>query len=447
MKTQTVGHFHTEATRVHDVLRTKLLVDGYPFVYDPENSHDAFLVDARDGTEYLDLFSFFASQPLSYQHPQMIDPAFRERLGLLALTKPTCSDVYTQAQADFIAAFSRTLPPGFSHLFFIEGGALAVENALKAAFDWKVRKNHARGRTGELGTKVIHFKNAFHGRSGYTLSLTNTFDPRKYQYFPKFEWPRITTPGRRFPENEESLREVATLESRAIAEIKAAIAANPNDVACLIIETVQGEGGDVHFRPEFMKALRQICDESEIVLIFDEVQAGFGLTGRWWGFEHFGVQPDIFAFGKKTQICGIAATSRFDDVDSVFKIPSRINSTWGGNLIDMVRCQRFIEIIESERLLENARIVGAYALERLRVLEEQHKGLMSNARGAGLMCAFDLPGTEVRDRVRKHLLHNEKVIMLASGAQSLRFRPHLDFKKTYVDLAVQRIDRALRAAP
>lgn len=444
MKTSTPSPFRTPAGQVHATLRRAMLIDGFDLVFDIERSNGPWLVDARDGAAYLDLFSFFASQPLSYDHPGMREPDYLHKLHLAAAFKPTNSDLYSEPMADFVSTFSRILPGGFVHLFFIEGGALAVENALKAAFDWKVRKNMARGLSGELGSRVVHFESAFHGRSGYTLSLTNTFDPRKTQYFPKFPWPRVPAPGLRFPVDEQEIERVAGAERQSMAAIKDAIAKHPRDIASLIVETIQGEGGDVHFRPEFLRELRNLCDEEEIILIFDEVQAGMGITGRWWAFEHHGVSPDIFAFGKKSQVCGIAATGRLDEVDGVFQVPSRINSTWGGNLADMVRCERYIQVIEQEGLLQNASRVGAYALERLRDMESA--GLpIANVRGSGLMCAFDLRDPDTRTAVRKHMYQSERLIMLASGARSLRFRPVLDFKTEWVDEAVARIDRSVRA--
>jgi len=434
--------FNTEPGKVFSELDRHILADGLDIVFDPEQSHGPWLVDARDGSEYLDLFSFFASLPLGFNPAGLSEPQFLERLTQAARVKPTNSDIYTQAMADFVATFARTLPAGFEHLFFIEGGALAVENALKAAFDWKSLKNAAAGHGEHLGTQVIHFEWAFHGRSGYTLSLTNTFDPTKTARFPKFDWPRVSAPGRSFPEDDRAIARVEELERASIAEIKRAIAQNPHDIAALIIETIQGEGGDVHFRPEFLRELRNICDEEDIVLIFDEVQAGMGLTGRWWAFEDMGVQPDVFAFGKKTQVCGIAATKRFNEIDSVFEVSSRINSTWGGNLVDMVRCQRFIEIIEQENLLANARDVGTYALHKIGEMAANHPEI-TNVRGRGLMCAFDLPDPEMRERVRQALFHDHRVIMLASGQRSLRFRPVLDFTRGHVDEAVARLDRAM----
>lgn len=418
-----------------------MLVDGYDFVFDPARSKGAQMYDAKTGRQYLDLFSFFASLPLSYNHPGLSDPAFREKIAAVALHRPTNSDVYTTAMADFVTAFSRTLPPAFTHLFFIDGGALAVENALKVAFDWKVQKNLRRGLPETVGTRIAHFERAFHGRSGYTMSLTNT-DPRKTKWFPKFDWPRLAAPSLSFPVTPAVLENVKKVEDVAIAQLKDALVRFPSDVAAVIIEPIQGEGGDNHFRPEFLQRLRDLCDEAEMLLIFDEVQTGFGLTGTWWSHEQLGVTPDIFSFGKKTQQCGIAATARVDDVDSVFKVPSRINSTWGGNLVDMVRCTRYVEVIEEYRLLENVRRVGPYALARLAELATRFPQFVSNVRGRGLMCAFDLATPALRDRL-KDLLEEDGVIILPCGERSIRFRPVLDFTTQDADEAAKRLAAGL----
>lgn len=433
--------YQTKPADVHKVLGEWMLTDGLPVVFDQEGSHGAFFRDARTEEDYLDMFSFFGTLPLGYNHPSLSDEDFQRRLLAASLHKPSNSDIYSQPMADFVTAFSRTLPEGFRHLFFIEGGSLAVENALKVAFDWKVRKNMAAGRSGDLGALAVHFQGAFHGRSGYTLSLTNTFSRLKTQYFPKLDWPRVSTPGLTFPLTEDRLAAVEEAERRSLGEIKEVLAAHPHDVACIILEPVQAEGGDVHLRGEFLRALRELCDEEELLLIFDEVQTGMGLTGRWWAQEHFGVRPDIFSFGKKSQVCGIAATQRVDDVESCFKVPGRINSTWGGGLADMVRCTRYIEIIEEEGLLENASSAGAHLLERVQDLERRREPV-SNARGLGLMCAFDLPDSGTRDRLRK-LIFEQKMLMLPCGSVSLRFRPVLDVTREQVDLALDRIEAAL----
>jgi len=439
--------FKTAPHEVHDVLRRWILADGFAIVYDRYRSHDAYLVDGATGTEYLDLFSFFASMPLSHAHAKLADPDFAARLAAAAVNKPSNSDVYTPAMADFVTAIGSTMPRGFDKMFFIEGGALAVENALKVAFDWKVRKNIDRGLTKGtdddlVGTQVIHFRNAFHGRSGYTLSLTNGFAREKTQYFPKFKWPRVSTPALRFPVDEAALAEVVAAENATIAEIRQAIATHGHDIAALLIETIQGEGGDNHFRREFLQALRDLADEHEFLLLFDEIQCGMGMTGKWWAFEHHGVFPDVFSFGKKSQVCGIAASARIDEVDSVFKVPSRINSTWGGNLVDMVRCTRYIEIIEEDKLLENAAEVGNHLQSRLRALSERHP-MITNVRGAGLMCAFDLPSPELRRTAIDRAMDDERMIVLPCGPRSIRFRPFLDARKDDIDEAITRLDRVV----
>ncbi len=423
---------------VRPTLAAHILVDGYHLVQDLDRSHGVWLYDAVAQREVLDLYGHFSTNPLGFNHPRLRETEFLNRFLPAALHKPANSDVYTTQLADFVRTFARIVPERMrQHLFFIEGGALAVENALKVAFDWKVRKNLSRGK-GELGTRILHFSEAFHGRSGYTLSLTNTSDPRKTQYFPKFDWPRITNPKLRFPVSAMVLEETIATERQAVAEIQAALRAFPDDIAGLILEPIQGEGGDNHFRGEFLAELRRLADQHEFLLIFDEVQTGFGTTGRWWAFEHFGVEPDVFAFAKKSQVAGICAGPRVDEVDSVFKVSSRINSTWGGHLGDMVRCQRIIQVIEEDRLLEQATRVGQYLLAHLETLAQKFPNYLSNVRGRGLMLAFDLPDGESRQEMIQQLQF-KAVLVLPSGARSIRMRPPLVLTEAEADFALERI--------
>ncbi len=419
-----------------------MLADGEHLVVDLKRSHGPYLRDEATGREYLDFYSYFASQPIGHNHPKMRTPGFLKRIGEVVLHKPANSDVYTTYMAEFVETFARVAKPAdMPYLFFIDGGALAVENALKAAFDWKVRKNLAAGR-GELGSQIIHFREAFHGRSGYTLSLTNTADPRKYVYFPKFNWPRIINPKLRFPVTDEVLAETIAAERQAIAQIKEVLHANPHDIAALIIEPIQGEGGDNHFRPEFFRELRQLADEADFLFIVDEVQTGLGTTGKMWAIEHMGVRPDIIAFGKKAQVCGIIAGPRLDEVpDNVFHVSSRINSTWGGNLVDMVRSQRYLEIIEEDGLVENAARVGQMLLEGLTRIAAG-SDLISNVRGRGMFLAFDLPNPRARDLFRG-LLWENGLIALKSGVQSIRFRPMLDLSPAAAEEALAIVEDTL----
>jgi L-lysine 6-transaminase len=423
---------------VHEVLARHLQVDGFDFVLDLEASRGSRLVDARDGSSYLDLFTFFASSALGMNHPALVDDEeFRSDLLTAALNKPSNSDIYTVAMARFVDTFARVLgDPALPHLFFVEGGALAVENAIKVAFDWKSRWNEAHGIDAELGTKVLHLEHAFHGRSGYTLSLTNT-DPVKVARFPKFDWPRIPAPYI------AAGRDVDAAERVTLAAARAAFEQHRHDIACFVMEPIQGEGGDHHFRPEFLQAMQQLCHEFDALFVLDEVQTGCGLTGSAWAYQQLGVQPDVVAFGKKTQVCGVMAGGRVDEVaDNVFVVGSRINSTWGGNLTDMVRMRRILEVIESDGLIERAAIAGTQLRMLLEEMAERHPAV-TDVRGRGLMCAFSLPDAETRNRVLTSLREEERVLLLGCGRRSIRFRPALTVLPADLAVGIAALDRVL----
>jgi L-lysine 6-transaminase len=420
-------------------LEKHLLVDGFKLVLDLEKSHGSTLVDAATGKKFIDFYSFFASMPIGFNHPYFDDPAVQADLLAAAKVKVANSDVYSVQYATFIDTFARVmgLPP-LERYFFIDGGSLAVENALKAAMDWKVRKNLAAGR-GERGTEILHFAGAFHGRSGYTMSLTNT-DPRKTDLFAKFPWPRVSSPFLDFslPEDER-LQNVIEKEKLAEGQIRRFIAERGQDIAAVIIEPIQCEGGDRHFRREWLQLLRNICDQNDMLLIFDEVQAGMGMTGKNWCCQHFDVLPDLLAFGKKAQVCGVMAGPRLDEVqDNVFRLPSRINSTWGANFCDFVRSTHFLRIIEKDKLVENARLQGARLLEELRLIAKKHPA-MSSVRGRGLLLAFDLPDGAKRDQFWS-AAYELGLFVLRCGDRSIRLRPALDLKDDAIEAALELIE-------
>ncbi len=430
---------------VHRLLARHILADGYDIVFDFERSHGAWIHDARSGREYLDFLTFFGSTPVGYNHPKMKDPEFVRTLGRVAQLKPSLSDIYSVEYAGFVETFFRiAVPAHLKYGFFIEGGALGIENCLKTAFDWKVRRNRAKGIGGEKGQQIIHFREAFHGRTGYTLSLTNT-DPVKTDMFPKFRWPRIENPKLRFPVTPEVERDVAAAEERALAQVKKAFEDNPDDIAAIIIEPIQAEGGDNHFRQGFLQALERLADENQCFFICDEVQTGIGLTGKMWAHEHFGLTPDAVGFGKKAQVCGCLVGPKVDEEpENVFKVSSRINSTWGGGLTDMVRFGRFLEIIQEEDLVENARGVGNHLLAGLQDLQAELGGIMTNARGRGLMIAFDLPTPEVRGKAHEKIIENG-LMLLTCGVRSIRFRPPLNLTVSEADTALDKVRRSLKA--
>ncbi|MDZ4268748.1 MAG: aminotransferase class III-fold pyridoxal phosphate-dependent enzyme, partial [Mycobacterium sp.] len=255
---------------------------------------------------------------------------------------------------------------------------------------------------------------------------------------PKFDWPRIDAPFLRPGANMDAL------EAEAISQARAAFEAAPHDIACFIAEPIQGEGGDRHFRPQFFAAMRALCDEFDALLIFDEVQTGCGITGTAWAYQQLGVLPDVVAFGKKTQVCGVMAGGRVDEVaDNVFAVSSRINSTWGGNLVDMVRSRRILEVIEADGLFARAAENGRYLLDRLEELAVEFPGLVRDPRGRGLMCAFSMPTAQQRDALIAGLW-DCGVIMLGSGPDSVRFRPALTVSRDEIDAAIDAVRAVLR---
>ena len=438
------GMVPVEPHDVHATLARHLQTTGHGLVLDLEASRGLWLRDARSHTEYLDFSGFYASNALGFRHPGLEDELTQERLLRTARVKVANPDFYTPEFATFVATLERTCAPStHPYYFFIEGGALAVENAMKTAMDWKVRTNLRAGR-GELGTEILHFEQAFHGRSGYTLSVTNT-DPAKVLYFPKFDWPRLSAPRLTFPITDQGRADVLAAEQRCEHALLRAFDERPHRIAAILIEPIQGEGGDGHFRPEFLRTLRRIADEREALLIFDEVQTGGGATGRWWAHEHAAVRPDIVCFAKKLQVGGFFASRRIDSVDHVFRVPSRISSTWGGGLVDMVRSTRILEIVEADGLLDNARDRGTELLRGLTTLCEDFPGLITAARGAGLLCAFDLVDVRQRAEFVQRCEHEQQLLVLSGGVSSVRLRPALTLSAEHVALALQRLRKVCEA--
>ncbi len=437
------GPSDVPAAEVMAHLQRHLLVDGYDFVLDLDASAGSTLVDARTGTAYLDLFTFFASNALGMNHPALTTPEVQARLGRAGTHKPSNSDVYTVELATFVDTFARVLgDPALPYLFLVEGGGLAVENALKTAFDFKSRHNERAGRDPSLGSRALHLAGAFHGRTGYTMSLTNT-DPNKVSRFPKFDWPRIDTPALAFPlePNADTNR---AAEDQALRQARDAFATHAHDIACVIAEPIQGEGGDRHLSARFLAELQALAHGNDALFVLDEVQTGVGMTGTAWAYQQLELQPDVVAFGKKTHVCGIMAGGRLDDIDDhVFATSSRINSTFGGGLVDMVRATVMLQVIERDRLMDRATSLGRRLLAGLIDLQARY-GAVTGARGRGLMCAIDLPDPALRDAVTSRMFTEEHVFLLGSGTRTVRFRPTLTVTEDELDAGLAALDRTLK---
>ncbi|MDR1650784.1 MAG: L-lysine 6-transaminase [Synergistaceae bacterium] len=446
--------FRVTPAEVFPAIEKYMLRDGYDIVIDMERSKGSHVIDSRTGDDWLDFYTFFASAPFGMNHDKLCSGEFKEKIFRAAINKVANSDICTLEMGEFVKTFGELArPEGFDHLFFVDYGTLAVENAFKVAMDWKVQKLLARGAitpgeaiSGAKGTKIIHFNEAFHGRGGYTLSVTNTADPNKHQRFAKFnDWPRIINPKITFP-LESNLEITQWLESQAIKQITNAIGNDPDGHCAIVIETIQGEGGDNHFRTEFLRSLKEICDRREMMLIFDEVQCGMGITGKMWAWQYH-VAPDIFTFGKKSQVCGIAAGPKVDEIENnCFKVSSRINSTWGGNVADMVRGARYLEIYRDEHILDYvSNTAGPALIKGLEKLRGEFPEFISNVRGKGLMCAYDVKTPELRAKflaecAKRHML------ILPCGTHTVRFRPALNVPLEDIELGIEISREAARAA-
>lgn len=418
---------------IAQILKNHILVDGFHIVADLKKSKDSWIVDSETGKLYLDCYSQFASQALGWNYQPFKDTN-RKRLKKISSYKLANSDMYSEVYADFVKTFHR-ICPDFKYLFFIEGGSCGVENSLKAAFDWKCQINPEWQVDDGNQLDVIHLKEAFHGRTGYALSLTNTGEI-KTKWFPKFKWTRVTNPKLTWPVVDQPF----VLEEIALREIE--IALKRGNVAAIIFETIQGEGGDNHFRTNFFIEVRKLATKYQAMFILDEVQCGMGITGMWWAYQCHPVKPDMICFGKKSQVCGFASTDRIESAENhVFKQSGRINSTWGGNFVDMERSRLIIETIEKNNLMANAFVTGEYFFSELQSLQYR-KEEIQNVRGCGLMLAFDLQDEQKRN-LSLSSLHDNGLLALKSGTKGIRFRPALTFSRNDVDDAIKIIERSL----
>ncbi|MBD3290325.1 aminotransferase class III-fold pyridoxal phosphate-dependent enzyme, partial [candidate division KSB1 bacterium] len=303
-----------------------------------------------------------------------------------------------------------------------------------------------------LGTKILMFERAFHGRSGYTLSMTHTIDPRKYKYYPKFHWFRVEPPILFFDNNGNisNHEEVSKQQQQAIDEIKSILRQHADDIAAFVIEPIQCEGGDRHLPEGFFTELRSLTEENDILLIYDEVQTGCGTTGKIWGHQHFGAdaRPDLIAFSKKTQVGGVMAN--YDKMNIVkensfnneTESKSRLNSTWGGNPVDMMRCKVLCEIIEQENLQQNVKETGQYLLNNIRELCREFNQIIENPRGRGFLFAFDAKTPDLKGKIWQ-AFYDQNFLGLTCGSKTLRFRPHLDLTREEADEAIKRIRAGL----
>ena len=395
-----------------------------------------------DGNVILDFVSHVGSSALGYNHPalvriaaklQSIDPdryAGCDFIGAWG-EDPDKSEVPTPSHLHY-KLMELTSQFGFGSAFFTNSGAEAVENAIKICYDHK--KNYGYG---------LCFYGAFHGRTLGALSLNRS---KKIQrdWFPQIpnivDFPYCTC--RAHPcscgwtvccTGKEGLR--SRLDHYLDPDIGLV---DPEEVAFIILEPIQGEGGYNIPSVDFMKEVGRLAKKYSIPLICDEVQTGIGRTGKWWAIEHFGIQPDIITVAKPLRVGATLGKKELFPQEEY-----RISSTWGeGNASSSAIGYTIIEVIQKENLLDNAVSLGNYFLGQLRGLQKKYPSILE-VRGIGLMDAVEIDSRERRDEIIRSAFKSG-LLLLGCGYKVIRFLPPLDVRRREIDMALEILETALK---
>lgn len=433
---------NTRAKVLYDGASNNILRDGISFVLDSVRSQGASLINALDGRDYINFHGGYRSNALGENHPGFTAQDI-EKIARATINKQAHADIYTSDQLQAIETISNLYmrPAGFEKAFFIDGGALAVENALKIAL-----RNHALTLQAndqlsdeQVGKGVIiGLTGAFHGRSGITMTLSRT-DPGKSEFMPKLPWPAITPPYH--------AREV----DACIAQLSQILQEYAPNVAGLVLEPIQCEGGDRILPTRFFESLRQLADQHGFYLIYDETQTGFYVTGEAFAFQALGLPaPDIICGAKKSSIGYVFAGQRVLSVKgNAFEASSKINSTWGGHGGDYLVCARKLELIQQFNIGEHAKNQGRYLLGKLVTLCQDYPNFLVAPRGVGLLVAVDCPSAEIRERLIDSCFENRLLLLSGgvprTGPYTLRFGPPLTITEAELDEGLKRLEDALKS--
>ena len=417
---------------------------------DARRSLGNYMVDA-DGNTLLDLYGHIAALPLGYNHPDLLAAWRSGRFDWCAGYRPALGVAPPVEWVDLVEkTLMRIAPKGHTRVFAVTSGAEAAENAIKAAL--VVRAHRTRGgapaddaeRAAAMlnrqaranGMKVLSFEGAFHGRSLGALSATRSKVVHKLD-FPAFDWPVLPFPANKFP-LEAHAEENRAREAEVLAQVEAVLASQ--DVAAVMVEPIQGEGGDRHASAAFFHGLRRLTTQYGTAFIVDEVQTGGGATGRFWAHEAWDLPepPDLVTFSKKMQIGGYFSREAFFPAE-----PYRIFNTWLGDPLRAAQLEVIVEVIERDGLLDLVQSSGERLRAGLRDLEARGVGGLSGVRGVGTFCAFDCPDAAARDRLVGRVRHIG-LEMGGSGDRSVRFRPALILADRHVDEALNLLEAGLR---
>jgi len=388
-----------------------------------------------DGRKYMDFACGIGVTNTGHCHPKVV-AAIQKQAGLLLHGQVNL--VTHKPMLELIEELRTIIPKSLDGFFFSNSGAEAVEGAIKLA-------RHATGRT-----NVIVMQGSFHGRTVATMSMTTSKTIYRAGYQPLM--PGIfVTPfpyAVRYGWDPEKTSQFCLEELELLLLTQTA----PQETAAIIVEPVLGEGGYVVPPTSFMKGLREICDQHGIMLILDEIQSGFGRTGRWFGFEHFDITPDIMTVAKGMG-SGLPISGVFSKLDYMKKwITGSHGGTFGGNVVACASAVATIKAMKDEKMIENARERGLQLMTGLNHLREKYPQI-ADVRGLGLMV-----GTEFRDVKGKpdkktakgvvHEAYDRKLILLTSGPwdNTIRWIPPLIVSKDQMDEALGVFEASLKAS-
>ncbi len=423
------------------------------YYQDARRSVGNYAVDV-DGNTLLDLYGHIAALPVGYNHPDLLAAWRSGRFDWAAGYRPALGVAPSAEWVDVVEhTLMRIAPAGMAQVMTVTTGAEAVENAIKAAFIRLAarRRGGAPASPAELRAcmlnqqaeanrfKIISFDGGFHGRSLGALSATRSKAIHKLD-FPAFDWPVVAFPYQQFP-LDAFAAENAARTAAALERVGALCISHPDEIAAVIVEPIQGEGGDRHASPEFFRALRALTRRHGVALIVDEVQTGAGGTGAWWAHSAWGLDhpPDLVTFSKKMQLGGYYMSSEL-----VAAEPLRIFNTFLGDPLRGAQLEVIVEVIERDHLLETTRITGNYLLSCLYELSGRHPGLLSGARASGTFAAIDVRDGATRDQIVSRA-RQRGLELGGSGDRSIRFRPALILEPRHVAEAMDILEASLGA--
>lgn len=414
------------------------------WTFDTKKSKGSKLVDDT-GREFLDTFMQISSIPLGYNNDELKAAIACDDTLSMIVSRPAMG-VFPPAELPNLLKPALSIAPmGMQYIQTLMCGSCTVENAMKSAFGfyaYNKRGGQPPGMDahtscmdglapGSPNIAALSFRGCFHGRTFGSLSLTNSKSAIKVD-MPAFEWPHAPFPQLKYPlhehERENAEEEAKCLEVTQDLFDQAEKKGQP--IAAVIIEPIQGEGGDARASDDFYRKLIDVARDNGAVMVVDEVQTGFGATGKWWASDYWEKSSDIVCYAKKSQACGFFYTDDFKANPE-----TRIFNTWMGEPLKLVMMNKIIEIVQRDRLLDNVNRVGQVLQDGFVHMEDITGGMVNSGRGRGLYTAFSVATPELRDKMIKSAF-DKNLIVGACGTSSIRFRPSLNFSSDEAEQAI-----------